>query len=199
MADLFISATDLTEYLGRSVDPDKAAIAIDSACDVIRKESNQELNYVADDSVVLDGDGTDVLLLPEMPAYAAVSVTFDKSGDAEYVMVENTDWAFDKEMGAITTLNRDYKFLNGRKLYTVVYSHGYVATPPDPNPLGIKDWPSALRMLALQVAARIYDQQLVQQETVGSYVSIYSAREAPVLTDRERSLLARIADVGRRR
>ena len=192
----FISATDLENYLGRAPDTDKAAIAVDSACDILCKASNQKLYYTASDTVTLDSDGTDVILLPEMPAYTPTAVV----GPASIAMVSGTDYYFDQEMGAITTLKSDRYFLPGRKLYTVTYSHGYVSDDSVPGlPAGVLEWPSALRMLALQVASRLMDQGLVQQETVGSYVAIYSAREGNVLTDRERSLLARIVDVGRRR
>lgn len=202
MALPFISTTDLDNYLGRTIDPDKGAIAVDSACDLLCKVSAQSLYFVADDVVALDSDGTEILLLPEMPVYSVSSVSqrVDEDPLNDIVLVDRYDYWFDEEEGAIVTSKIGSKFLPGRQLYSVTYSHGYVSDSAGPGlPANVQEWPSALRMLALQVASRIYDQQLVQQETVGSYVSIYSAREAPVLTDRERSLLARIVDVGRRR
>lgn len=190
----FISATDLMEYLEHAVDNDKAAIAVDAACDIIRDESDQSLDFLEDEEVFLDSEGTDVILLPEMPAISVASVV----GPGDITLVEGTDWSFDEESGSITTMRRDYKFLPGRKLYTVVYTHGYTGDLAG-KPPGTQLWPSSLRMLTLQIAARIYSQGIVSQESYAGFSATYSASEAITLTDRERTLLEKCVGVGRRR
>lgn len=194
MAVPFISTTDLGNYLGHAIEPDKGAIAVDSACDMCRRLADQFLYYIEDDVVELDSEGTDVLLLPEMPVYEVSSVI----GPGEIALVVGTDYEFDKESGAITTVRRDYKFLKGRKIYTAIYTHGYTDDATGKH-ADVELWPSALRMLALHLASRIYTQQLVKAETIGGYSATYSTDESIVLTDRERSLLEKVVGVGRRR
>lgn len=196
MALPFISIVDLQNYLGLTVDQDRAKIALDAAVDIVKKVSEQSLEFVADDVVVLDSDGTDTLLLPEMPVYGVSSVV----GPGAYTLVLDTDYVLDRESGSLRTKSLTSKFLKGRQIYTVTYTHGYVTDDSVPGlPADVIEWPSALRMVTLQVASRIYDQGIVSSESVGGVSMSFAAPEAPVLTDRERSLLERSIGVGRRR
>lgn len=192
----FISNDDLTDYLGMTLIVDKANIALDAACDSVKKIVGQSLDFVADDVAVLDSEGGEVLLLPELPAYSITSLV----GPGGIALTEGTHFHFDIEMGAIQTSKQGSVFLKGRKNYTVTYSHGYVSDPDVVGlPPNVLTWPSALRIVALQLAARIYDQGIVSSESVGGVSMSYAAPEAIVLTDRERSLLERVVGVGRRR
>lgn len=196
MGTPFISITDLENYMGRSPLPDKAKIALDAACDEVRKVAEQDLDFVADDEVLLGSDGGETMLLPEMPVYAVESV----EGPSGNVLVPGTDYVLDRETGALQTKKIGLKFLKGRQNYTVVYTHGYVSdSSVEGLPSDVQEWPSALRIVALQLAVRIYDQQLVKEETVGGYSATYSSDEAIVLTDRERDLVEKTIGVGRRR
>lgn len=194
--DPFISIVDLQNYMERTVEPNKAAIALDSACDTVTVAVGQKLEYVADDVVVLDSNGDEYLLLPELPVYEVTSVV----GPGAIALVEGTDFELDLEQGAIQTIYQGYKFLKGRKIYTVTYTHGYVsdAAAPGLHP-DVIEWPSAVRIVALQLASRIYDQYIVKQETVGGASYIYSADESIILTSKEKSILERAIGVGRRR
>lgn len=151
---------------------------------------------MAGDVVALDSEGTDTLLLPEMPVYSVASVV----GPGSYALVLGTDYVLDKESGTLRTKTLTSRFLKGRQIYTVTYTHGYVSDDSVPGlPSDVIEWPSALRMVTLQLASRIYDQGIVSSESVGGVSMSYATAEAPVLTDRERSLLEKSVGVGRRR
>lgn len=194
--DPFISATDLNNYLGLVVDADKAAIAVDAACDTLRKTADQSLDYVSGDVVVLDSDGGHTLLLPELPVYTVTSVV----GPGSVALVEGVNYVVDLENGALQTKEWSSRWMKGRKIYTVTYSHGYVDNAAAPGlPANAIEWPAALRIIALQLASRIYDQGLVSSESVGGYSSTYSVGESISLSDREISMLERVIGPGRRR
>lgn len=191
----FIAVSDLVFYLGRAVEADKAAFAVTSACAVVRQQIGQDLDYVEDDSVLLSGEGGPSLLLPEMPVYSVTSVT----DSDDYLLVDDTDYVVDLREGLIRAKSTTTFFTRGRHNYTVVYTHGYVDDDSVSGlPADVQEWPYAIKLVALHLAARIYDQGLVKTETVGAYTSSYSSDEAPVLTNREISLLELAIGVGRR-
>lgn len=193
----FITEAELTDYLGYTLDASKATLAVDSACDELRMVAEQDFDYTEDDVAILDSEGEDTLLLPELPVWGVTSVV----GPASFALVEGTNFVLDKEQGSIRTKARGTKFLKGRQIYTVTYTRGYAETAdlPDPNTLGVKVYPQTLKLLALQLAARIYDQGIVSSESVGGVSMSYAAPESIVLTDRERGLLEKVVGVGRRR
>lgn len=208
MAIPFISRTDLENYLEYEVNPDKAAIALDSACSQIRSISDQKLEYVENDVVALNGSGSDTLLLPEIPVYSVGSVVYHPGrGAADVTLVEGTDWVLDKVDGSISTAylgSPQYTwyqtFFRGRQNYTVTYTHGYVSDasvsglPPD-----VQEWPSDLRLVALQLATRIYEQGIVASESVGSVSASYAVVEGILVSAGERDILERVVGIGRRR
>lgn len=190
----FITAEDIATYMQRELDEDKASLIAEMACDELRFASGQDLDYVEDDVVRLSGNGTYELLLPQLPVWS-VSEVLGVDGVA---LTPDDDYYVDLEMGTICTPSYATVFSRGKGNYTVTYTHGWGEFEEESLP-DVQVYPKALKMLALQLAYRMYDQGLVQQETVGSYVAIYSAREANTITDREKSLLERIVGVGRTR
>lgn len=201
MSVAFISKTDLAAYLQRDatlLDDVLVGIALDSACQGIRDVVEQDLDYVANDVVYLDSDGeSDILLLPQLPVHKVTEVMRVRDS---YILTEGTEYVVDTAMGAICTPwlypGTRVPFLPGRKAYKVTYSHGFASVEPG-GETTVPLWPSSLRIVALTVAARIYDQGLVSQETVGVIQTIYSATEAAVLTNKERNLVEHIVGVGR--
>lgn len=194
MAVPFISQADLETYLGRDTDPDKAKIALDTACDVIRKVAEQNLDYIEDDEAVLDNvEGRDSLLLPESPVYEVSSLAGPTG-----TMTAGVDYIFDKEMGALKTKRAGRNFLKGRQLYTATYTHGYASDTAGKH-ADTQVWPSSLRMVALQLASRIYDQGIVSSESVGGVSFSYAAPEAIMLTALERDLVEKVVGLGRNR
>lgn len=170
MASPFISRVDLGDYLGRDLTDDARALqAIDSACDMIRSATGQRIDRVENETILLDGNGTDTILLPELPVVSVSSVLV---ADQPY-----TWWVLTSE-GVLRTKNGRW-WLPGRGIVAVTYTHGYDEVPAD------------LRMLALTLAARIYEQQLVKQESVGGYTATYSAEESLGFSKRERDIIAK--------
>lgn len=184
MATPFISSTDLADYRKQVVDNDAAAIAIDAACQVVRDELGQGIDRVADDVVDLDSDGTDRLLLPEGPVESVDSVELNPTGTA---LAVGTDVLLDRENDSLVMRSNGRRFLKGRQLYRVTYTHGLTTVP------------SSVRLVALHLATRLYDQQLVKQESVGGYQAVYAASDPVGLTMGEKSILHRAAGMGRRR
>lgn len=143
----FISRTDLGLQLGKSLDDDEKALAcVDAACDLVRSFTGQTINLVEDDEVVLDGSGTDTLLLPEAPVSEVSEVT----------ILRYLDGAISEETPLVDYALRDgilvrtdaATFLRGRLRYAITYTHGY----PD------AELPRDLRMVALQAAVRLFTQ-----------------------------------------
>lgn len=184
MATPFISAADLEDYRKQTVDADLAGIAVDSACQIVRDALGQNIDLVAGDVVDLDSPGTEVLLLPERPVTAVASITLT---DGSSPLTLGTDVVLDKELNALVMKSTGRRFLKGRQLYRVTYTHGLATVP------------SSVRIVALNLAARIYDQQLVKQESVGGYQAVYAASDPIGLTKAEEDVLQRGFGIGRRR
>lgn len=194
MAVPFIGKADLDNYLGRTTDLEKAKIALDSACDSIRKAAEQELDYVEGDTAVLDNvEGRDTLLLPETPVYEVTQLV----GPAGALNL-GSQYLLDKEIGAVKTKLVGRNFLKGRQLYTVTYTHGYASDPAGKH-ADTQVWPSSLRMVALQLASRIYDQGIVSSESVGGISSNYATPESIILTKMELNHIEKTVGLGRSR
>lgn len=189
----FISTDDLETYVERTLDHDKAVIAVDSACQTIREAVEQDLNFVQDDEVTLDGTGTDTLFLPELPA---IEITSLEGPGGE--LVEGTDFVVDLRLGAIRTKGRGRRFLTGYGIYTVIYSHGFT----DEVESGMPDaplWPSSVRLVALQIANRIYDQGIVKIESVGGSQTLYAQTDPTYLSAQEMKMIEKAIGIGSRR
>lgn len=183
--DPFLTADDLTAYLKLPValDPDDLGvrIALDAACSTIRETVDQLLDYVQDETILVDSNGTDTILLPELPVREVTDVSV-----AGVTLTEGTDYFVDFKQGALVTKGRGRRWLPGRGVVEVTYSHGWDSIP------------NAARIIALTLAARIYDQGLVRQESVGGVQVIYAASESLGLSEREKSLLVKTLGIGRR-
>lgn len=170
--DPIISDEELADYLSRpSAENDPTAIAAcDAASQVCRTTTDQLLNEVTDDTLVLDGTGTDVLVLKQLPV-TEVSTVLDNNGDA----VDPTAWT----LTAKGTLVRYASvWVQGRQNFTVTYSHGFADA----------DMPSDLRMVALSLAGRIYMQGPVVFEAIGKRQVRY-AGPAMDLSNTEQAIL----------
>jgi hypothetical protein len=173
MPDPFISAQDLTDYLGRNVTGDDGAIiALDAACDIVRDLAEQEFN-ARTSTVTLDGTGTDVLLLPQLPVSAAGTVSVDGTAVTDYTLNGN-GMLFRGSAGC----DPRPVWPAGRQNVEVTYEHGYADA----------DLPRSVRMVALSAAARIMVQGVAVEETVGQ-VRVKYAVAATDLTNGERAIL----------
>lgn len=193
MAGAFITIDDLSAVRQRTTAPDDALaiMAISAACNTLRAESAQSLDYAESTDVMVTADGfTDTILLPETPVHEVTAVKL--AG----LPIDSSSWFLDKEDGSIKA--KWYNWIRGRYVYTVDYKHGYLIAADVSKP-NVPTFPPALRLLAATVAARIYDQGIVAQESVGGYSATFSSSEAHTLTIRERGLLENLVGVGKRR
>lgn len=175
----FIGLNDINEYLRIDTDDDMAIIACDAASEIVRGYADQTFTLVEDDEVVLDGTGTPLLYLPERPIVTLDSViqrNADLSVASAATLVSGADYILG-EFGAVFLLNGAV-WTEGRQNIYVTYSHGYDTVPSD------------VRMVALQIAARIYDVGQVENESTGSYSATY-VKGGAGLTDFESNVLYR--------
>jgi hypothetical protein len=166
----FISITDLSDFLGRAVDTDKATIAVDAACDMTRTEIGQSINLVEDDEVTLDGSGTDVLLLPELPVQAVSAVSVDDEEYEEFVLTSK---------GLLLSTNGCWP--DERQSVVVTFDHGWSETA----------LPRDLRMVTLTAATRIYEQGILSDYSVGDVSVKFAAQDGVSFTPGERRILNR--------
>lgn len=153
MPDPFISAQDLTDYLGRDVSADDGAIiALDAACDTVRAVAERQFNR-GTTTYVLDGTGTDALLLPELPVNSAGTVTVNGGTVTDYVLNGN-GILFRGTAGC----DPRPTWPMGRQNIVVTVDHGYASV----------DLPRDVRMVALSVAARIIVQGVAVEESLGT-------------------------------
>lgn len=184
MPDPFISRQDLTDYLGRDVTADDGAlIAVDAACDTVRSVTEQDFSF-ATETVRLDGTGTDVLLLPQLPVSAAGTVTVNGTAVTDYRAL--SDGRLVRVGGTATYATWASGYANaaywpeGRQNIVVTYDHGYAGTA----------LPRSVRLVALALASRLVVQGVALQESQGD-VSIRYATAATDLTAGEKLILGK--------
>lgn len=159
----FVSVEELGEYLGQNLtDSAKAQIAVESACDIVRSLTEQVLNEILSDSIKLDGTDTDALLLPQQPVTSIIEVS-----DGATVLVADDDYKLDDN--GVLLKPWPGVWTKGRQNISVTYNHGY--------PQSV--FPDDLRAVALDIAARIFQQAgsggNILTETIGLYSVRYDA------------------------
>jgi hypothetical protein len=153
MPDPFISADDLSDYLGRDVTGDDGTvIALDAACDLVRTMAEQPFNE-ATTTFTLDGTGTDAILLPYLPVSAVGTVTVDGEAVTDYTLNGN-GILFRGSAGC----DPRPTWPSGRQNVVVTADHGYASA----------DLPRDVRIVALQVAARLIVQGVTVEEAQGA-------------------------------
>lgn len=161
----FISRKDLGDFLREDVTSDDFALAcVDAACDACRTIAEQAFNLEEDDYVVLDGSGTDALLLPELPVGEVSQVLKYDPSAVSWDEVDETTYSL-TDQGCLVLLGKGAKWAKGRQNFGITYSHGYAA----------EDLPRDVRMVALSLAARTYKQGVAEYESLGQYSVRYAA------------------------
>jgi len=181
--DPFISIDDLYAYLrlpalGVGETDDLSTIALDSACYTIRGFLHQTINRVTDDVIAIDTDGTDTVMLPEAPVVSVSDVSsFTTTTDFTLYTYDPARYMIDYDKGLIVF--RGALFPDRRAAVQVTYTHGWDVIPTD------------IRIVALTLAARIYDQGLAKAETIGNTRLVYSHDESLGLSPREKDILVK--------
>jgi len=180
MSSPFISSADLAAYTRDDyLDSALALIALDAACEAVRGYVDQNLEAATSTDVWQDGDGSASLLLPVFPvtSVTAVTVYTDKTDTAPEVLVLDTDYVVDSGPGMVHRIDGGV-FTRGRQNVKLTYAAGYSVVPSD------------VRMVALQVAARIYEVGMVENDSAGGMSATY-VKGAGALTVDEKHTLRR--------
>jgi hypothetical protein len=155
----FITAQELSDFLGRDVTTDDGVdLALEGACSICSTVAEQTFPE-ATTTIVLDGSGTDVLVLPDVPVSSVTSVSVGGSATTAYV----------QDNGLL--LKQSGTWSRGRRNVEVKYRHGYSSSAI----------PADVKMVALNVAGRL----LVQAPTnaIQEQVGDVSRRYAVAATD----------------
>jgi hypothetical protein len=178
----FISRQDLTDYLGRDVTADAGAlIAVDAACDTVRTVAEQDFNQTVGGTAVFDGTGTDSLLLPQLPVSRAGTVLVNGTAVTDYVLNGNGILFRRGSLSGQSTYydcNFPRVWPTGRQNITVTYDHGYTDA----------EIPRDVRMVALNLAARLIVQGVATEESLGD-ARVKYAGPATDLTKGEQMIL----------
>lgn len=175
--DPFISAQDVVDYLGRGDITDPGIIAaVDAACDIVRTVAEQTFNQVVGGTTVLDGTGTDALLLTEQPVTAAGTVLVNGTQVTDYTLDQVRGMLFRGSAG----VDPRPVWPRGRQNVTVVHNHGYAPV----------DLPRDVRMVALSIASRLIVQGPASEEANGD-VRVKYAAAATDLTNGEKLILGK--------
>jgi hypothetical protein len=177
VADPFITVYDVGDILGRDLSQDMGAIiAVEAACDACRTVSDQLFTSLTE-TVRLDGTGTDALMLPELPATAAGTVTVNGTAEINYMLNGNGMLL----RGTAGSEPRPV-WPAGRQNVVVTYAHGYGTVPAD------------VRMVALSCASRMVVQGVATEESIGD-VSVKYAAPAVDMTPGELRILGKYRQI----
>lgn len=166
----FASVAELGTHLQTSIGVDKQAsaqLALDMATGLIKADLGQQVDQVTE-TITLPADGSDVLLLPEIPVTAVASVTYDGA------VLPATDYTWTR--AGIITRAKGYFW---EEPTTVTYTHGYAAA----------DVPVALKALCLSVAARYFGNPKGYDSKSGDNFAVSYYRSQGALSDAERRML----------
>lgn len=183
----FLTIQEVGDYIGRDLSADDGAIlAVSMACETVRSLTEQDFTPTTGATAVLDGTGSDVLLLPQVPVTAAGTVSVDGTTLAATDYSVTSDGKLFRTDGTATWPgNGGYPsapvayWPQGRRNITVTYDYGYAGTAPDD-----------VRMVALAIANRLITQGGATQETVGQVSKRYAAASTD-LTAGEKAILRR--------
>ena len=171
----FSDPEDLRKLLKlETIDEEEAGFILGLAEDAVLAEVRQDIAASKDQEVTLDGTGTPVLLLPQVPVSDVSSVV-----EHDQELTEGRDYVWSSS-GVLTRLRRAWSALP--RSVVVVYSHGHEKVP------------GVVRSATVQAAARVWpNRQQLSQESIGDYSRSFATSSAPPgriqLTEYERELL----------
>ena len=158
----------LEAVCGPQADEAAALAALDQATTALQAATNQWLLPVAGDRVILDPEGADTLLLPELPvtAVGAVVVEGVALSPAEY------EWSGSGILRMVGAYGCGPNFPRRLASVDVTYDHGYEPTPAD---LSLACAHMACRILSGgSSSGPMVDGVPITAERVGSYSVSYA-------------------------
>jgi hypothetical protein len=176
----FINIDDLQAVVSETLDDNdlQVAIALDSACQIVRDEIHQKINLERDDIEFYDGNGQRGIVLRQMPVLEVTQVMED-----DEILVPNEDYIVSPQTGIIWRQGGwwPYRWARGRQNIVITYDHGWAFTEDEVLDLSepavdVERVPSSIRQVALALAVRILRAKSVPVgvsgltgETIGDY------------------------------
>jgi len=195
-AQAFATVDLLNSYLVDDISTSDpfALAALAAATSAIQSYCDQRIDFVDGDVVVVDGSGSDILLLPEFPVTDVASVVVDFDRDSARTLVppgngSNSEYDWNEAGMLIHRLGSTLMYTspfnatygmwpNRRRSVQVTYSHGYATVPAE------------IQLVCVAIAGRAIAQDGANSETIGSYTAQYAGQPA-TLTDNEKRILDR--------
>lgn len=182
MSDPFVTQDELEMFMGDDgtpavLDDDLATLALNAAMASVRRFLGQEITYVADDVVELDGSGRDSMVLPQRPV-RDLTVIVENGADQGALDFDTVyllrDGILYKRCGC---------WLVGRGNVKLTYSHGWDVEAETSSGDDENQIPADIILVTLGAARRAYNDggefaQDVAGETIGNYAYTAAASEA---------------------
>lgn len=165
MANWF-TASDFASAVQQDVDTATANLLITKACDTVREEVRQDIDYVASDTITIYGDGDILLVLPQIPVTAISAVTY--VGTA-LTLPAAIQWKRNGQLYRIATAASAYSDQTYYPWYegapvTVTYSHGWQTIP------------ASIYMVAMELAIDAYtNPQHLVTEGIGGAQAVFAS------------------------
>lgn len=172
----FALPTELGAFLHIEIDSEDVAanLALDAATSVIEDYIGQRiLSPEQPEDIRLNGTGDRLLLLPGQPCSVAEVTVIE--GDEEVVLEDEVDYYLDGQAGILYRLDGVWELGKGNIRVSIT--------------IGREEVPAALKMVAIQIAARLWDQGLAASESMNGYSITYASQAGVGLTDYEKQIL----------
>lgn len=164
--EVFVTMDEFETYLHRDLDPtgtnpstgepfdtevdeDSAAFALTAACQVVLGYVG-DVRFLVDDEILVDGPGSDSVVLPHMPVWRVNTIWID---DIE--QIPDTDWLLAEGTGVV--VRRSWPWPYGRARIRINYDHGWVfpAESEDTDASLGEPVPEDMKWVAMGLASRI--------------------------------------------
>lgn len=165
-----VTVDELALYSGQTFadeDLDRIEQLLDFLSAEFRAATEQTISQVVDDVEVVEGEGSAVLLVSQLPVtdVSAVAVDLDADGDTDSLTApEHYRWS---RHGILRRRPAGYVWSQYEDV-TVTYTHGYVVVPEDVQ-FAINRWASNV----LGVNTDASDLGAVKSESIGTYSVAY--------------------------
>lgn len=171
MPELLATKAELDLKLDDNLDTERAEFFLKLASGEVRAYTGNLFDFTEDDVVILNGTGSDVLLLPEAPVLDVTEIleaagrTTEKALDGPLATVPRWEW---DEDGVLERVDGNL-WTRRRRWYQVTYDHGFSTVPDE------------VKGVVLQLASRGFlNPDGVRQETLGRYSYTLAGEQAGV-------------------